>query len=158
MPGLYVGLMIAPCVICKLCNSADGVTYTTEYKGATTTLASFCSLPQTLCVAWCRIVCAAATAAPETVSSFSLTTKMKHRFLAVVDADIKVELSGTAEQRIVVFSIRPLSEASMMMVLDARGKLIYATSPLADLLGYPVKTLSKMDVKLLVPTTTLPAS
>lgn len=77
---------------------------------------------------------------------------MKHKYLPAVEVDLTVELAGTEDQRILVFNIRCLSATSnLLMVLDQRGKLTYATSQLADAVGYPVKTLSRMDVKAIVP-------
>eukprot|EP00877_Chromochloris_zofingiensis_P009836 jgi/Chrzof1/5105/Cz15g11180.t1 len=95
---------------------------------------------------------AAATASAECISTMSLHIRMKHKYLPAVEVDLTVELAGTEDQRILVFNIRCLSATSnLLMVLDQRGKLTYATSQLADAVGYPVKTLSRMDVKAIVP-------
>lgn len=44
-----------------------------------------------------------------------------------------------------------LTEAQKMMVIDARGKLVYATSTLAAMLGTKVASLTKMTLPQLIP-------
>lgn len=80
-----------------------------------------------------------------------LQTKMRHRYLAPVDVGISIEPIGTEVHRLLVMCITYVTDTLALMVCDGeRGKISYASSAVADMLGYPAKTLIRMDMTSLI--------
>lgn len=80
-----------------------------------------------------------------------LRTQLRHKYLRALDVDIAVSLGGTGDQRILISNIKCLTDSLAMMVVDSRGKICYATTPLATMLGHTVRNLSKMSFQGLIP-------
>lgn len=59
--------------------------------------------------------------------------------------------TGTESQRILVMSMKQLAETEPMGAFDAKGRCIYANSPLASMLGYKLKMLKTKDITQLLP-------
>lgn len=60
--------------------------------------------------------------------------------------------AGTESQRILVLSMRRKQPGGeYLMVTDARGRISYATSHLAALVGHSPKAMKNMDVCRLIP-------
>jgi hypothetical protein len=53
--------------------------------------------------------------------------------------------------RAIIVHARVLTEASAVMVVDHKGRLLHATAKLATLLGQSVSNLSKMELNALLP-------
>lgn len=60
-------------------------------------------------------------------------------------------VSGTETQRILIVTMRRLAEATMMMVLDHKGHILYANSGLAKMLGHQLKILKTKDITAIMP-------
>jgi hypothetical protein len=74
-----------------------------------------------------------------------------HAFLPPVDVNVTVELGGTDDNPIFVLNLRCMIDNVNLLVTSQKGAIVYATSPLAKMLGYPVKTLTTMQVRSLMP-------
>lgn len=53
--------------------------------------------------------------------------------------------------RVCLLQARVLSDAAAVMVLDHKGRIKYATSKLATMLGYSASSLTKMELNALLP-------
>ncbi|GBF92718.1 hypothetical protein Rsub_05087, partial [Raphidocelis subcapitata] len=73
------------------------------------------------------------------------------RFLPPIDVEIEVEQGGTDAERILVLNIKCLAPSGALMVVSHKGHIMYATSALASLLGFPAKQLTCMDLQALMP-------
>jgi PAS domain S-box-containing protein len=49
--------------------------------------------------------------------------------------------AGTDSQRLLVATMRRLTPAVMMMAINHKGRIIYANTQLANMLGYKLKAL-----------------
>eukprot|EP00882_Tetradesmus_deserticola_P031440 GHRQ01035550.1.p2 GENE.GHRQ01035550.1~~GHRQ01035550.1.p2 ORF type:complete len:113 (+),score=55.54 GHRQ01035550.1:50-388(+) len=55
---------------------------------------------------------------------------------------VSVELGGTDDQRLLVVKLRCMSDSLALLVTDAKGRICFATSQLAGMLGYNAKVLT----------------
>lgn len=53
--------------------------------------------------------------------------------------------------RSIALCVRVLTEASAVMVVDHKGRILHATGKLSNLLGHPVAALVKMELNALIP-------
>lgn len=81
----------------------------------------------------------------------SLRTKLLHKFMPAIDVEMSVEFGGSEEQRLLVLSIHCLTDAMALMVVDHKGRIVYATTELAQMLGYPMKTLTELGLANIIP-------
>jgi PAS domain-containing protein len=65
---------------------------------------------------------------------------------------VTVEYGGSDEHVILVLVLRCLSDSLALMVTDAKGRITFANSQLAQLLGYNARTLTDgMNMSALLP-------
>ena len=83
--------------------------------------------------------------------AFTCRTKLLHKYLPPMEVEVAAELGGTVEQRILIVNIRCLTDSLSLMVVDHKGRVSYASTQLATMLGYPVKALSGMTLAAIVP-------
>lgn len=60
-------------------------------------------------------------------------------------------LAGTETQRILVANMRRLADTSAMAAFDAKGRCLYANTPLASMLGFKLKDMRTKDISQLLP-------
>lgn len=72
---------------------------------------------------------------------------------ACLPLQVTVEFGGSAEHTILVMVMRCISDSLALMVTDAKGRIGFATSNLATMLGYNVRSLSDggMNLNALLP-------
>eukprot|EP00882_Tetradesmus_deserticola_P012829 GHRQ01013596.1.p1 GENE.GHRQ01013596.1~~GHRQ01013596.1.p1 ORF type:complete len:183 (+),score=76.59 GHRQ01013596.1:521-1069(+) len=77
---------------------------------------------------------------------------LTHEYTDPVAVDITFEMGGTDAQRLLVASIRKCSssDSEHLMVTDHKGRIIYLTSKLAELLGSSPKGLLRTDFSRLM--------
>ena len=80
-----------------------------------------------------------------------LRTKLLHKFMPAIDVEMSVEFGGTEDQRLLMLNIRCLTDAMSLMVVDHKTRIVYATSELAQTLGYPIKTLTELSLANIIP-------
>jgi hypothetical protein len=80
-----------------------------------------------------------------------LRTKLLHKFMPAIDVEMTVDYGGTEEQRLLLLNIRCLTDAMSLMVVDHKARIVYATSELAQTLGYPSKTLTELSLANIIP-------
>jgi PAS domain S-box-containing protein len=83
----------------------------------------------------------------------ALGALLLHRFAKPVLCDIVLQLGGTENNRILIYNIRRKAESSAehMMVTDSKGKIVFTTSGMAEMVDYPIKKLvSGMNIKQLI--------
>ena len=54
---------------------------------------------------------------------------------------------GTSDQRLFVMTMRRISPSYALAILDHHGKVVYANSQLADMLGYEPARMKNMDIQ-----------
>lgn len=59
--------------------------------------------------------------------------------------------AGTDDQRLLVVKMHRLAETAAMAAFDAKGRVIYANTPLASMLGYQLRALRDKDISQLLP-------
>ena len=80
--------------------------------------------------------------------AFTCRTKLLHKYLPPMEVEVNAKLGGTVEQRILVMNIRCLTNSLSLMVVDHKGRVSYASTQLATMLGYPVTALSGMTASV----------
>lgn len=100
-----------------------------------------------------RLVARGASASGAELESgeLRLRTQLLHRFLPPMEVEITVGLGGTEKERILVLNVRSVAPPGAVMVVDHKGRLVYASSALGALLGIPHKALAAMDLQSLIP-------
>lgn len=98
----------------------------------------------------CRFVADASQKTSSDIQGLVLHSKLLHKYLPAIDVEIGVEFGGTEEQRILMINIKCLTDSMLIMVVDQRGRIVHASSHLAQLLGYPAKTLAEMHLSAIL--------
>ena len=68
-----------------------------------------------------------------------------------VSVSLRIVLGGSSSQRLLVALIQRLEEGRLMMAIDHKGRLAYANTALASLLGYKLPALRAKDIFSLMP-------
>lgn len=77
-------------------------------------------------------------------------TKLQHKYIEPLEVDIAVRLAGTPSARLLTLVARRVQvDSDMLMVVNRKGQLMYATQHLALMLGY--KQLDKLQLSDLLP-------
>ncbi|KAF8055488.1 tmcC [Scenedesmus sp. PABB004] len=94
--------------------------------------------------AFARFIATASELPAEDVEhgALRLRTRLLHKYLAPLDAEASIEFGGTEEQRILVIHLRCSADGLALLVTDAKGRITFATSQLAAMLGYSARTLA----------------
>ncbi|KAF5841393.1 hypothetical protein DUNSADRAFT_13056 [Dunaliella salina] len=75
-----------------------------------------------------------------------------HNYMDPVEVDIQVGMGGSESQRMLCFDMRLTHSQGMLMVVDARGRLLYMNSEMRRMLGISDDTnVSKLDMTSLMP-------
>ena len=80
-----------------------------------------------------------------------LRTKLLHAFLPAMEVDLTPEFGGSADNLLICMAIKCLTDTTNLMVVSHKGAICFASSQLASMLGYPLKTFIKMPLKALMP-------
>ncbi|GAX73193.1 hypothetical protein CEUSTIGMA_g646.t1 [Chlamydomonas eustigma] len=74
-----------------------------------------------------------------------------HRYSQPVECDVVINVGGTEANRILVYNIkRKQSGADLMFASDAKGKIVYSTTGVAEMLSYNHKKLHGMNMQKLI--------
>jgi PAS domain-containing protein len=68
-----------------------------------------------------------------------------------VGVALRFQLGGSDSQRVVVVVMRRLEEARLMLATDHKGRLVYANTGLAAMLGYKLAALRTREFSTLLP-------
>lgn len=64
---------------------------------------------------------------------------------------VTLELGGSDDQPILIYNMRCFADTLAMLVADAKGRINFATSQLAAMLGYSVNTLTEgMNISMMM--------
>jgi len=75
-----------------------------------------------------------------------------HNYMDPVEVDVLVGMGGSESQRMLCFDLRLAHSQGMLMVADARGRLLYMNSEMRHILGISDDTnVSKLDMNSLMP-------
>lgn len=73
-----------------------------------------------------------------------------HRYSTPVEVDITITLGGTEANRILIYNIRRRQNADLMIASDARGKIAYCTTNMAELLHYEPREMHGLYIRDLI--------
>ncbi|GIL79405.1 hypothetical protein Vretimale_18290 [Volvox reticuliferus] len=76
---------------------------------------------------------------------------LTHKFAEDVPVTLRVELGGTADQRLLVLNMARAGEVVPTMVLDHHGRVLFANQALCSLLGTKPKDMRGRDLGTLMP-------
>eukprot|EP00775_Hariotina_reticulata_P001355 gene1355-1696_t len=91
---------------------------------------------------------------PEQVvnGTHKLRTKIIHKYLPPIDAEVTCEFGGSDQVKLLIISMRCLTDTLAMMVTDSKGRIEFATTQLAKMVGYNVKAMTEgMNMAGLLP-------
>eukprot|EP00879_Flechtneria_rotunda_P013062 GHRR01013642.1.p1 GENE.GHRR01013642.1~~GHRR01013642.1.p1 ORF type:complete len:1083 (+),score=308.01 GHRR01013642.1:2122-5370(+) len=102
-----------------------------------------------------RFVARSSKATVDELNQLVQHAQFMHAFLPPVDVELTVAFGGAIEPgsefRILEIKARVLVESAPIMVLDHKGRIVYATDRLANMLGHSVTNMYKMDLNALLP-------
>ncbi|GLI68263.1 hypothetical protein VaNZ11_012618, partial [Volvox africanus] len=76
---------------------------------------------------------------------------LTHKFAEDVPVTLRIELGGTADQRLLVLNMTRMGEVVPTMVLDHHGRVLFANQALCSLLGTKPKDMRGRDLGSLIP-------
>eukprot|EP00878_Enallax_costatus_P033570 GHUV01037090.1.p2 GENE.GHUV01037090.1~~GHUV01037090.1.p2 ORF type:complete len:129 (+),score=31.50 GHUV01037090.1:467-853(+) len=75
--------------------------------------------------------------------------QMPHRFPNTMQ--VTIEFGGSEDQPILIYNLKCFADTLAMMVTDAKGRINFATSQLAAMLGYSVNIMTEgMNITMLM--------
>eukprot|EP00775_Hariotina_reticulata_P003515 gene3515-3785_t len=81
-----------------------------------------------------------------------LQTKIIHKYLPPIDVEVTCEFGGSDQVKLLMISMRCLTDTLSMMVTDPRGRIVFATTQLAKMVGQNVKAMTEgMNMASLLP-------
>ncbi|GBF95600.1 hypothetical protein Rsub_08582 [Raphidocelis subcapitata] len=95
----------------------------------------------------------AATLHPDQIldGALKLRTRLTHRFIPPVEAELTVEFSRTDQERMLLINVEFLCEARRLFVVDHKGRVTFATKLMAELLGYAPRAMFGLELASLIP-------
>eukprot|EP00775_Hariotina_reticulata_P003511 gene3511-3781_t len=79
-------------------------------------------------------------------------TRIVHKYLPPVDVEVTCEFGGSDQVRLLMITMRCLTDTLAMMVTDPRGRIEFTTTQLAKMIGYNVKAMTEgMNMAGLLP-------
>jgi hypothetical protein len=68
-----------------------------------------------------------------------------------VDVEVTAECGGTESERVLIMNIQCVVPAGALMVVNSKGRIVYATNALGVMLGVPVRALMAADLQSILP-------